>query len=133
MLRQGERRQNERQQHRRNLRANHHMLAVDAIGDNAADRRDQEDGNLAGKAHCPQLQSRSRQPVDQPRLGDGLHPGADQRDQLSAEKELEVAMAQGAPAACQRSFRLPRFPAPVRRYAALSGMEIFDSATFRSL
>ena len=34
--------------------------------------------------------------VDEPRLGRGLHPGAGEREELSAEEELEVAVAQSA-------------------------------------
>ena len=39
---------------------------------------------------------RAGQAVDQPRLGDRLHPGADERDQLAAEEELVVAMPERA-------------------------------------
>ena len=49
----------------------------------------------------------SRQPVDKPRLRNGLHPSADQRNQLSAEKKLEVAMPQ------RPSCRLPAQTTPV--------------------
>ena len=75
---QRQRRQNEGQQHRRHLRGDHDVAAVDAIGGDPAQRRKQKHGNLAGESHRPQQQSRTGQPVDQPRLRHALHPRADQ-------------------------------------------------------
>ena len=72
----------------------HDMAPVAAIGGDPAERRKQKDRDLAGEPHRSQQQRRTSQPVDEPRLRHGLHPGADQRDQLSAEEELEVAMTQ---------------------------------------
>ena len=111
-LRQRQRRQHKRQQHGRDLRTDHNVLAVAAVGHDSAERRKQEHRNLAGKSHCPQLQPRAGQPVDQPRLGHGLHPGADQRNELSAEKKLEVAMPQRA------SGRLPAQLGALGRWCA---------------
>ncbi len=131
MVRQRERRQHKRQQHRRDLRPDDDVLAVGAIGDDSSDRRKQKHRNLAGKSYRAQQQSRAGQPVDKPRLGHGLHPRADQRNQLSAEKKLEVAMPQGA------SRRLPaaslRRCARCRREMHFPGWEFFDSATIFSL
>jgi hypothetical protein len=62
----------------------------------APERGEEEDRKLAGKADTAQQQWRVRQAVDQPGLGHGLHPCADERDQLSAEEQLEIAVAQGA-------------------------------------
>jgi hypothetical protein len=68
------------------LGGNDHALAIGAIGSDAADGRDQENGDLAGEANRAQEQSRSGQTVDEPGLCNGLHPGADKRDELSPEK-----------------------------------------------
>ena len=88
--------QHERQEHGRDLSSDNDVLAVAAVGDDPADGGEQEYGNLAGKANRAQLKPGSGEAINKPRLRDGLHPGADQRNQLSAEEELEVAMAQGA-------------------------------------
>src|ERR1039458_10682168 len=76
-------------------RGYHQSLAIDAVGGDASERRNEEDGNLAGKADASQQQGRFRHAVDEPGLGYGLHPGADERDKLSAEEELKIAVAQG--------------------------------------
>jgi len=89
--------QNKRQHHRRGLRGDHDPLPVHSIRRDAADGREQKYRYLAGKAHRPQQQPRTGKPVHQPRLRHRLHPRADERDQLSAEEKLEVAMAQGPP------------------------------------
>ena len=96
------------------------------------DGRKQEDRNLAGKSHRAQLQSRTRQPVDEPRLRHGLHPGADQGNQLSAEKKLEVAMPQRAsrPPASALCGSRRRFGAAA---GAFSWMEVFRLSHDQSL
>ena len=92
VMRQGQCRKNECQNHRRNLGRNDHMLAIAAVGHNPAQRGKQKYRNLAGKSHRSQLQPRSGQTVHQPRLSHRLHPGADQRNELPAEEELEISM-----------------------------------------
>ncbi len=42
---------------------------------------------------APKQQRGTGHAIDQPRLSNGLHPGADQRDELSGEEQLEIAMA----------------------------------------
>ncbi len=93
---QGEERQNAREDHGSGLSGDHQALAIDAVGGDTSERSGEENRNLAGKADAAQQQRGSRHAVDQPRLGHGLHPGADKRDELSAEEELKVAVAQGA-------------------------------------
>ena len=73
------------------------VTAVVAIGRDPAQWGKKKYRDLTGKSHRPQQQRRTRQPIDQPRLRHALHPGADQRDQLAAEEELEVAMTQRPP------------------------------------
>src|SRR5208282_4515203 len=73
------------------------------------ERGNEEDGNLAGKTDTSEQQGGFRHAVDEPGLGYGLHPGSDERDKLSAEEELKVAVAQGAQ--CSGPFRKARrFP-----------------------
>jgi len=87
-----------------------------AIRDDPPDGRKEEDRNLAGKSHRAQLQSGTSQAVHKPRLRHGLHPGADQGNQLSAEEELEVAMPQSSPGCLpSRSAALARGCAARRR------------------
>ena len=91
-----QRRQRERQHHRRRLRRDHHALARPPVGHESRQRREQKNGNLAHEAEHAEQHRRSRQPVNQPRLRDRLHPRADQRNNLSAEKKLEISMLQRA-------------------------------------
>ena len=53
-------------------------------------------GNLSRESDYAEQECRTRHAIDEPGLRDVLHPGADQRDELAAEEELEIAMAQGA-------------------------------------
>ena len=92
----GEGRQHKRQQHGCDLGSDDDVLAIAAVGDDAAEGSEEEYGNLAGETYPAQQQSRTGEAVDEPGLGHGLHPGAGEGNELSAEKELEVAMAEGA-------------------------------------
>jgi len=73
-----------------------HALPVHAVRDDAAERRQEEDRHLAGEPDEPEQRGGSGQPVDQPRLRDHLHPGADERDELPGEEEAVVSMREGA-------------------------------------
>ena len=88
--------QNAGEDHGSGLGGDHQALAIDAVGGNASERSYEEDRNLAGKADAAQQQGGFRHAVDEPGLGYGLHPGADERDELSAEEELKIAVAEGA-------------------------------------
>ena len=89
-------RQREGQQHGGGLRGDHHAVAAVAVGHDAARRRQQEDRDLAGEADRAQQHRGAGEPVDQPGLRHVLHPRADQRDELAAEEELEVAVLKRA-------------------------------------
>ena len=89
-------RKDQGQNHGRDLGSDHHPLAVVAVGHDAAQRRHQKYGKLAGESHRSQQQRRPGQAIDQPCLGHALHPGADQRNELPAEEKLEIAMVQRA-------------------------------------
>src|SRR5579864_4110664 len=63
-----------------------------------ANRSQHQDRHLIGETENAQQRRRIRQPVHQPQLRRGLHPRADQRGELSREKQLEVAVLQSAEA-----------------------------------
>src|ERR1700691_1603176 len=80
--------------HRRDLRADDDAMAIPAVCRHAANGSEQEHGYLPRETYDAQKERRSRQAINQPGLRNVLHPGADKRDQLSAEEKLEVAMPQ---------------------------------------
>ena len=71
-------------------------LAVHAIRDDAAERRQDEDGNLPGEADDAKERHRVRQPVDEPGLRNHLHPCADERDELPGDEQAIVARSERA-------------------------------------
>ena len=85
----------ERQDHRCDLRPDHDSLPIAAICGDASDRRHQEHWDLAGETDGSQQQTRARLAINQPGLCNRLHPRADQGNKLTAEEELEIAVAQG--------------------------------------
>ncbi len=92
----GERRQDKGQNHGGNLGGNHNSLPVVVVGHDAAERGDEKYRELTGETDRTQQKRRPGQAIDQPRLGNGLHPGSNQRNELAAEEKLEVPVAQGA-------------------------------------
>src|SRR5689334_15959227 len=71
-------------------------MATVAVSDRAGDRREHEHRNLAAEGGDPEQRGRAGEPVDEPRLGHRLHPRAGDRDQLTAEEELIIAVTEGA-------------------------------------
>ena len=57
--------------------------------------RKQEDGIRLANPTSPSRRRRSGETVNQPALGHGLHPGADQRDELPAHEDPVVPVPQG--------------------------------------
>src|SRR6202166_2440903 len=86
--------QNEGKHHGGDLRSNHDVAAIEAIGRGSADGGKHEDRNLAGGPYRGQQQGGASQAITQPGLADALHPAANQGDQLPAEEELKVSMTQ---------------------------------------
>src|SRR5581483_8085808 len=86
----------ERLQHRDGLRHDEQAMAVEAIDDDAGERSEEERRELAGEADDAEEERRSRQPIDQPARRGRRDPGADERNNLSAEEKLVVAIAQRA-------------------------------------
>ncbi len=86
--------QSERLQHRKYLGDHQDPVAIPAVDPHSSERRQRERWNLSGKAHDAQQERGTGQPVDQPAGGDARHPGADQRDGLSAEEQPVVAIGE---------------------------------------
>ena len=80
-------RQGKRLDHREDLRDDEQTMARPTINHYTGKRTQQESRKLPGESHRPQQQGRLRQAVNQPRGGDLRHPGAQQRNDLAAEKE----------------------------------------------
>ena len=84
--------QGQRQAERHELGHDERLALGQRIGDEAAEEPEGEDGQeLAGRGYA----ERERivgQLQDEPALGNGLHPGAHQRDELAGEEEAEVAV-----------------------------------------
>jgi len=61
-----------------------------------AERSEEQRRDLSREADEAEEQRGVREPVDEPRLRDLLHPGPDQRDELAGEEEPEVAVPERA-------------------------------------
>ena len=86
--------------------------AIVPVGDGAAERSQQEDRNLARKSDKAQQHRRAGQPVDEPGLRHGLHPRADQRDELPAEEQPVVPVPKCRSEAQHSTGRLSPRPCP---------------------
>ncbi len=78
------------------------------VGDDAAEEAEDEHRQELAGGHDAQRERVVGQRQHQPALGDRLHPGADQRDQLAGEEEPEVAV-------CERRSDAARHARPSRR------------------
>ena len=92
----GEGRQREGLQHRQGLSDDDHLAAGKAVGRDPAQRSQGEHGDLRAEPCGPEQKLGVGQAVDQPALRHVLHPGADQRDDLAADEQAEIAVPQGA-------------------------------------
>ena len=93
---QGQRRKDEGEQHRGGLRGNHGAMPAVTVREQSPQGSEEEHRNLPREPHQPQQQRRLGEPIDQPRLRNRLHPGANQRDDLAAEEQPVIAVPQGA-------------------------------------
>jgi hypothetical protein len=90
--------QSGRHQHGEQGRARHlHALgeeenpaSLNPVGHDAADQREQEDGNAAEKLIQREQGGRMAQPIDQPALRHNLHPGADAGHAGTQPHETEI-------------------------------------------
>ena len=112
--------QRERLHHHRRLGQQDDPPLREAVAHGAADGRQDEDGGELQRGHQPELNRRSRQLQDEPRLAHALHPGSDQRDELSAPEEPEVSVPER-----RQPRRLRRRRGLHRRHArdAVAGVE----------
>ena len=81
-------------------------MAVHPVGHGAAQRGQQKNRDLAREAHHAEQCGRTSEPVDQPGLRHRLHPGSDERNQLAADEEPVIAVAEGSENAAELKFRL---------------------------
>ena len=86
----------ERLEHRQCLGDDDEISTGVSIRRQSAEGSEGKDRDLAAEPGCAEQQLRVCQTVDEPALGDGLHPGADQGDDLAADEEAEIAVAEGA-------------------------------------
>jgi hypothetical protein len=91
-------RQREGRAHLHVLRREEEVAAVMAIGDDAANQREEQDRQLAEKGVEAEEEGRRRagDRQDQPALRDLLHPGADGRGHGAAPEHAEVAIGEGS-------------------------------------
>ena len=89
--------QDERRRHLHDLRDQHHVAPIAAIGDDAANEREQQDRQLAEKAVEAEKERRARagEGDDQPGLRHFLHPRADARREGAGPEQPEVAVGEG--------------------------------------
>jgi len=73
-----------------------------AVGNHARPERERQHWRELRERQEPEHERRAREPVHEPALRHRLHPGADERDELAAEEEPEVAMPERAEAVGER-------------------------------
>ena len=101
--RRGQPEEDEGQHHRDGLGRDQRLALRELVGDHAAEQAEDDHRPELGDRHEPEPERVVGQLEDEPALGDLLHPGPDERDQLAAEEQPVVAMAEGAGAAGTRS------------------------------
>src|ERR1017187_965073 len=87
----------ERLQHREILSDNQDATTIEAVNPYACERSDEKSGNLSREGDDAEKQRRPGEFVNEPTGGDARHPGADERNALSGEKQAVIAMTQCAP------------------------------------
>ena len=79
------------------LRPKKKLAPIETLDPHPGKRTDQEGNDLTCEAHDTQQQCGVGEAVDEPGGCEASHPGADDRDTLTYEEELEVAMTQRTP------------------------------------
>ncbi len=83
----------ERGRHLDELRADEQPLAIVAVGDDAAEEREEEDRQLPQEVVEPEIEPRGIGEVEhEPALRDLLHPGADGRGEGAEPEHPEIAV-----------------------------------------
>src|SRR5262249_27010047 len=94
----GESGEEEGEDHRSGLRGDDPAMAIVAVAEISAYGSQHQNGNLIGETEDPEQGRGVGNLVNQPELCGGLHPRADEGDELACDKKLEVAVLQGAKA-----------------------------------
>ena len=87
------------------LRAEQQPAAIVAIGDDAADEREQQDRQLPEEIVEPEEERRLGEVEDEPALRDLLHPRADRRGEGAEPEDAEIAVSEGGERALQERLR----------------------------
>ena len=90
----GQHAQGQRLQQHQALEYQDELPLVDPVGNDAAIKGKQQNRQRAQRRHQSHRKRRVGQVQHQPSLGDGLHPGAAQRDELSGQEQAEVAVSE---------------------------------------
>ena len=88
--------QREGRAHLHALRDQQHRPAIAAVGDHAADEREEQDRQLAEERVEAEVERRVRQREHEPALGDLLHPRADAGREGADPQHAEVAVGERA-------------------------------------
>ena len=89
-VRHREQTENQRLDAHHRLQRDHHLALVDAVGDDAAVRSEDQHRQRLQRDDHAERRGGVRERQHQPRLSRHLHPGTDQRDRLAAEVEPVV-------------------------------------------
>ena len=89
--------EHEGHRHLHDLRYQHHVPPIAAVGDHAGHQRQQQDRQFAEKAVEPEIERRLRagERDDQPRLRHLLHPGPNAGCEGAEPEEPEIAIGEG--------------------------------------
>ena len=106
--------QHERLHHHRRLGEQDDPPLGEAVTHGAADRRQDQDGGELQRGHEPELKRRPGELQHEPRLAHALHPGADERHELPAPEQPEVAVTESGQARSLRCRGLHALRSPTR-------------------
>lgn len=96
LIREGEDGEDAGEEHGGGLGGDDDVAAGEAVGGETTEGGEEEDGDLARETDGTEEGGGSGEAVNQPSLGDVLHPGACEGDELAGEEELKIAVAEGA-------------------------------------
>jgi hypothetical protein len=100
---QSERSQGKRLDGSSGLRPHQQLAAIEALDPHAREWSECKRNNLPREAHDAKQRRRMGQLIDQPACRHPRHPGADHRDALTREEDLEVAVSQRSPGVRHRT------------------------------
>jgi hypothetical protein len=83
-------------QQRESLSRHKKPAAGPAVGQQAAEQAERQHGRLSDKPDQAEQEWGAGEAVDQPALGEALHPRAAQRESLAGEEEAEITVTERA-------------------------------------